>query len=102
MTPEGKVKARVKKILEELGIWYFMPSANGYGRHGIPDFIGCFNGTFVAIETKAGKGHTTALQEREIKRILHAGGFALVVNEENVNELKRTLEEYRAAFRNRL
>ena len=91
MTPEGAVKAKVKIILKELQCYYFMPSANGYGRSGIPDFIGCLNGAFFAIETKAGKGTTTALQDREIQRIKDAGGIALVINEENIDTLKRTL-----------
>lgn len=92
MTPEGKVKAQIKKILTEMGIWFFMPPANGYGRAGIPDFIGCLRGRLIAIEAKAGKGKTTALQDREIERINSSGGFATVVNEHNVDTLKATLE----------
>ena len=91
LTPEGRVKARTRKVLEELECWYFMPPANGYGRVGIPDFIGCLNGVFFAIETKAGKNKPTALQLREIDRIKAAGGYAIVVNEENVDDLKTLL-----------
>ena len=94
MTPEGKIKEQVKKTLKELDIWFFMPPANGYGRAGIPDFIGCLNGLFIAIETKAGKGKTTALQDREIARIKASGGFATVVNENNIDQLKHELEEW--------
>jgi hypothetical protein len=36
MTPEGKVKARLKAMLDKLGIYYFMPATGGYGRSGIP------------------------------------------------------------------
>lgn len=92
MTPEGKVKAQIKKILTEMDVWFFMPPANGYGRAGIPDFIGCLRGRLIAIEAKAGKGKTTALQDREIERINSSGGFAVVVNEHNVDTLKATLE----------
>lgn len=91
MTPEGTVKAKIKLILKELGCYYFMPSANGYGRAGIPDFIGCLNGAFFAIEAKAGKGTTTALQDREIQRIKDAGGIVLVINEGNIDTLESTL-----------
>ena len=94
MTPEAKVKAKIKKTLEELGCYYFMPPANGYGRAGIPDFVGCLKGQFIAIEAKAGKGKTTALQDREIAKIKASGGFALVVNEENLDSLKTTLENW--------
>ena len=81
MTPEGKVKTKVKRLLVERGIYYFMPVSNGMGRHGIPDIICCASGRYLAIETKAGKGKTTALQEREMERIRDAGGLALVVND---------------------
>lgn len=92
MTPEAKVKQQVRRMLDDLEIYYFFPPANGYGRAGIPDIIGCVLGRFIAIECKAGKGKTTALQDREIERIRDAGGFAFVVNETNQDELKEELE----------
>lgn len=52
-TPEGLLKKAVKKALTEQGFWYFMPMQNGMGVVGIPDFIVCARGLFVAIETKA-------------------------------------------------
>jgi hypothetical protein len=89
MTPEGFVKAKVKKVLEIRGTYYFMPVSNGMGRHGIPDIICCHFGHYLAIETKAGKGKVTALQEREMQRIRMCGGHAIVVNdtEESFEEL---------------
>ena len=83
-TPESRVKKKVKELLDQMGVYHFSPMQNGMGRAGIPDIIGCLGGQFIAIECKAGKGKTTALQERELNRILNAGGYALVVNEENV------------------
>lgn len=91
-TPEGKVKAAVRKLLVEFGIYYFAPAANGFGRAGIPDIICCFGGRFIAIECKAGKGTTTALQDRELAAIRTAGGMAIVVNESNIDELKEKLQ----------
>jgi hypothetical protein len=91
MTPEGKVKNKVKKILDALGVYYFFPGTYGYGRSGIPDIICCVNGWFVAIECKAGRGKATALQERELHRIKGAGGKAVTINEENINGLKEAL-----------
>ena len=87
-TPEAKVKAVVRKILAELGVYYFSPASNGYGRAGIPDIICCVNGSFLAIECKAGKGTTTALQEREIAAIRSANGVAIVVNETNADMVR--------------
>lgn len=91
MTPEGKVKAKVKKTLDMMGAYYFMPTTGGYGRSGIPDIIGCLNGLFFAIECKGKGGTTTALQNRELAKICVAGGLALVINESNVEDLETLL-----------
>jgi Holliday junction resolvase len=90
-TPEAKVKAAVKKLLDEIGIYHFSPVQNGMGRAGIPDIIGCYNGRFLGIECKAGKGKTTALQDLELEKIRQAKGFAYVVNETNIQDLKELL-----------
>lgn len=83
-TPEGKVKAAVKKVLQARDIWYFMPMQNGFGVVGIPDFICCWRGQFLAIETKApGKRKdTTPNQDRRIQEIIDHGGWAIVVDDE--------------------
>jgi len=91
MTPEGKVKDRVKKQLDALGAYHFMPTTGGYGRSGIPDIIGCLNGLFFAIECKAKSGTTTALQNRELARINLAGGRAFIINESNVDDVATML-----------
>lgn len=91
-TPEAKVKAKIKKILKDHGVYYAMPMGTGYGNAGIPDFLCCANGKFLAIEAKAGKGTTTALQEKNLREIREAGGIALVVNETNIEELASWLK----------
>jgi Holliday junction resolvase len=88
-TPEGRVKAKVKAILDKHGAWYFLPAQNGYGRAGIPDIIVCYKGRFLAIECKAGYNKPTALQEREILAIHKAGGSAMVVREDTLDQLER-------------
>jgi len=90
-TPEGKVKAAVRKMLASHGVYHFMPPGMGLGRSGIPDIIGCYNGRFIAIECKAGKGKTTALQERELQLIKDAGGFIFVAREDNLEEMEGRL-----------
>ena len=92
MTPEHRVKEAVKKILRTSHTYFFMPPGTGYGRAGIPDIVACANGHFVAIECKAGKGKTTALQERELADIRAHGGVALVINETNLDDVRTTLE----------
>jgi Holliday junction resolvase len=92
-TPEAKVKQRVRKILEEHGVYCFMPATGGYGRSGIPDIVGCYRGYFFAIECKAGRGTTTALQDRELRRIREAGGSTFTINENNIEELSAWLRD---------
>lgn len=93
-TPEKKVKAAVRKILGHMDIYHFMPPGMGLGRSGIPDIIGCYQGRFIAIECKAGKGKTTALQERELNMIADAGGFTFVAREDNLEELEQELQAW--------
>ena len=79
--PEALVKRQVRGMLEEFGAWFFMPFMMGVGNAGVPDFMGIHKGRGFGIECKAGKNKPTKLQERELGRIVQAGGFALVVNE---------------------
>jgi pantoate kinase len=94
-TKEALVKTKIKKILKEHGVYYAMPMGTGYGNSGVPDFLCCLQGQFVAIEAKAGKGIPTALQEKNLRDIKAAGGYAWVVNEENLDEFKVWVKEYR-------
>jgi Holliday junction resolvase len=98
-TPESKVKKAVRLMLDKLGVYHFMPPANGFGRAGIPDIIGCMDGHFIAIECKAGKGTTTALQDRELNNILNHGGTVFIARETNLDELRMLLEDKRHELR---
>lgn len=93
-TKEHAVKAAVKKMLETSHVYFFFPAANGYGHAGIPDIIAAKNGHFIGIECKAKGGKTTALQERELQKIRDAGGTALVIREDNMNELQEALDAH--------
>jgi hypothetical protein len=92
MTPEGRVKERVKAVLKLRGAYYYMPVSNGMGRVGAPDFIVCHDGRFIAIETKApGKvANTTPNQKRELAAIRAANGLAVVIDD--VEQLKEILD----------
>jgi Holliday junction resolvase len=98
-TPEWKVKKAVRLLLDKLGVYHFMPPANGFGRAGIPDIVGCMDGHFIAIECKAGKGKTTALQDRELNAVLNAGGTVFIAREHNLDDLKLLLEAKRDELR---
>lgn len=83
LTPEGRVKLAVRKWLDARRVWYYMPVQNGMGKTGIPDFICCWGGRFLAIETKApGKrANVSANQELQIREIHKAGGTAVVIDD---------------------
>jgi len=83
-TPEAKVKAHIKKILQLHGVYYAMPHGAGYGNSGVPDFLCCLGGKFLAVEAKANGGVPTALQHKHLDDIQKAGGAAWVVNEDNL------------------
>jgi Holliday junction resolvase len=91
MTPEKKVKMKVVEILKGFGVYYFYASTGGYGASGVPDIICCYKSRFIGIECKAGKGKTTALQEKNIAQIIAQGGLAIVVNEDNIEDVRTLL-----------
>jgi len=93
MTPEAKVKKVVVQQLKELSAYYFYPVTGGYGRSGVPDIVGCCNGRFFGIECKAGSNKPTALQKRNLEEIAGQHGLALVVNEENMWDVKEWLSK---------
>lgn len=107
-TPEETVKKAVHKLLHEYGFiragttkhkwpdnaagWYYMPmKATAMGVNGIPDFVCCWNGRFLAIETKApGKrANVSANQTNRINEIRLAKGLAIVVDD--VSQLEELL-----------
>jgi hypothetical protein len=89
MTPEGKVKAAVTKVINAYGsdIYKFMPVPGGFGESSL-DYILCVQGIFVAIETKKPGGKLTARQHFTVRSIHQAGGKVFVVDSgEAVTEL---------------
>lgn len=92
LTPEARVKQACKKLLKDRGIWFYMPVQNGMGNVGIPDFVCCWAGRMLAVETKApGKrANTTPNQKRVLGEISEHGGLAVVVDD--VSQLLEVLD----------
>jgi hypothetical protein len=86
-TPESKVKAKIKAILKAHNIYYAMPIGTGYGNSGVPDFLCCVDGRFVAIEAKANGGTPTDLQLKNLREINERGGVSIVVDETSIDAL---------------
>lgn len=80
MTPEGKVKAKVKRLLQKYGCYQFWPVQTGYGSPTL-DCIGCSNGFFFGIETKAPGKRPTPRQRLTIDDMRAAEGAVFVIGE---------------------
>lgn len=73
-TPEGYEKDDICKYLDSIGAWYFKPYMAGFGKAGVPDIIGSYEGSFFAVEVKReGGAKPTPLQKRVLKKIEDAG-----------------------------
>jgi len=94
MTPESKVKKAVVARLKAMGAYYFFPATGGYGKSGVPDIVGCYKGRFFGIECKAGSNKPTTMQQKNLDDIQKAVGFALVINENNVDTVLELLKGY--------
>lgn len=94
-TPEGKVKKKLIDFLKSLGgdCFYYMPVQNGMGQTGIPDVMAIIKGVPFAFECKATpKQHPTVLQAYALDRIHKARGVAWVVDCENIELVKNSIE----------
>lgn len=88
MTPEKKVKTKVRQILDKIGCYHFMPATGGYGASGVPDIVVCYKGKFIGIECKANGNKPTKLQLKHLNNITLAGGMSLVIDENNLSYLE--------------
>lgn len=73
------VKAIMKYLKTVPGCFCWKEHGGMYGTAGIPDVIACINGHFYGFEVKTDSGKPTKLQEATIRKILTAGGTAMVV-----------------------
>jgi hypothetical protein len=81
MTPEGKVKKAINKVLDKYKgkVYKFMPVPGGFGPSSL-DYILCVGGSFLAIEAKAPGKKPTPRQNAIIGAIIRAGGTVIVVD----------------------
>lgn len=80
------VKAIMKYLKTVPGCFCWKEHGGMYGTAGIPDIIACIGGHFFGFEVKTDSGKPTKLQEATIRKILAAGGTALVVR--SVDEVR--------------
>jgi phospholipase/lecithinase/hemolysin len=90
LTPEGKVKRQVTKLLKAAtGVYYFMPVQTGYGSPTL-DYLGSSRGRAFAIETKAPGKEPTMRQKAIINEMKAAGMkvFVIAGNPQEYEELR--------------
>ncbi len=99
MTPEGKVKEKIDKILKKYDVWYDKPARHVMGRRGKPDYTCLAHGnTAFWIEAKAGKGKPSDLQLIEHADIRRHGGTVFIINETNLYSLEEFLEHKKEVY----
>jgi hypothetical protein len=79
MTPEGKVKAAVKKFLKQWDVWTDWPVPSGYGKSTLDCMVIC-NGQVMWIETKAPGEELTPRQERLWNELVRHGCMMVKVD----------------------
>ena len=95
MTPEGKVKAQIDKLLKAHDVWYFKPVQTGLGVRGTPDYLCLLQGRFFAIEAKAdATKKPTEMQKCQMEEIMRRSGYAMVIHAGNLDELRRFLASF--------
>jgi Holliday junction resolvase len=94
-TPESHEKAEIKKYLDSIGAWYFLPYMAGFGKAGVPDICACIKGEFWGIEVKREGKEPTRLQRTRMEEIEQAGGYSTAGTAEMViREIKAVRREH--------
>lgn len=91
LTPEGRVKAAVKRLFKCHGVYAFMPVQAGYGKPGL-DFHAIHDGRGFAVETKAKGKKPTERQLQTIEEVRAAGGEVFVIDDPTGPEMQRLTE----------
>lgn len=106
--PEKDVKGQIKKLLDELKAWHFMPVPTGYGKKGVPDHVACVPmkitqdmvgdtiGVFVGIEAKQLGKEMSAAQVIQADGIQDASGVFFCV--QGTEEEGGTFSSFKSAM----
>jgi hypothetical protein len=94
---EADVKRDVKKLLDKHNWFWWMPSANAFGKSGASDFMALKSGVFMAIETKFENNTPTPMQLGFLNSVAAEDGFAFVVTEKRIEWLGVFLDAFASA-----
>lgn len=109
-TPEGKVKAKGRKLCKRNGVYFFPVNQGPYGSNGVPDDCLCVNGQFVFIEYKhcmyweaTPRGIHSRPSRKQVAAMQaarDAGAVTLVVDKDNIDGLEQDLDLMCTAYTN--
>lgn len=92
MTPEGKVKDKLRKLFKSLGAYYQAPIANGTSSSGAPDIFVLYKGVYFGVEAKATSKNKPRLNQlKHLVDISNQGGAVFVIHDTNIDDLKQAL-----------
>lgn len=90
---ESELIMKIKDYLKGVdGLFFWKEHGGQFGTAGIPDIIVCYRGRFIAFECKVGNNKPTVLQIITIRKIIKAGGYAMVIR--CVDEVKQVIEAF--------
>lgn len=90
MTPEGRLKTKIRKYLSSRGIyWTNVVPAMSVAR-GVPDIIACYQGIFLGIEGKTYCGTQSPAQKVQQSRIEASGGVYIIAR--SLDDVKEALD----------
>lgn len=98
MTPEGRVKARVKAVLARFdGLYSYWPVPTGYGPSGLDCYV-CYRGRMIVIETKAPGKKLTPRQCFCKHELITAGARVFVIDGTLYTDTVEDLEAHLCAI----
>lgn len=90
MTPESKVKSKIRKYLRDNGWYYRAIGSNQYTRGGLPDTFAIKDGVVLFIECKSATGKLSGSQIETMFEIKNRGGnYIVAYSKEDVIEYCR-------------
>ena len=86
---EKSIVDAIRRYLKSIGAKVEKQHGTIYGRNGVPDLLGCYQGRCLALEVKRPGEKTTPLQQYELSQWIGAGAIAGRV--ESVKQVKELL-----------
>ena len=75
---ESELQRQIIDYLKRIGAYVLNVYGSGMTGKGTPDILACYQGLFIAVETKVGKNRMSPAQKIIRQRILTAGGIHIV------------------------